>query len=128
MPKIDILKDLVLPGIILLFFDFIYISANKNAFELQIASVQRVSLQLRPLGAIMCYIFLIFGLYYFILREHRTVIEAFLFGLVIYGVYDSTTYALLKKWDIKLAIMDTLWGGVLMALTTYFSYKYISKL
>jgi uncharacterized membrane protein len=128
MPKIDIVKDLVLPGIILLFFDFIYISANKNAFELQIASVQRVSLQLRPLGAIACYIFLIFGLYYFILREHRSIMEAFLLGIVIYGVYDSTTYALLKKWDIKLAIMDTLWGGVLMALTTYFTYKYISKL
>jgi len=128
MPKIDIVKDLVLPGIILLFFDFIYISANKNAFELQIASVQRVSLQMRPLGAIACYIFLIFGLYYFILREHRSIMEAFLLGLVIYGVYDSTTYALLKKWDIKLAIMDTLWGGVLMALTTYFSYKYIPKI
>ena len=128
MPKIDIIKDLVLPGIILLFFDFIYISANKNAFELQIASVQRVSLQLRPLGAIACYIFLIFGLYYFILREHRSIMEAFLLGIVIYGVYDSTTYALLKKWDIKLAVMDTLWGGVLMALTTYFTYKYISKL
>jgi uncharacterized membrane protein len=128
MQKIDIVKDLVLPGIILLFFDFIYISASKNAFELQIAAVQRVSLQLRPLGAIACYIFLIFGLYYFILREHRSVMEAFLLGIVIYGVYDSTTYALLKKWDIKLAMMDTLWGGVLMALTTYFTYKYITKL
>jgi uncharacterized membrane protein len=127
MQKIDIVKDLVLPGFILLFFDFIYISATKNAFELQIAAVQRVSLQLRPLGAIVCYIFLIFGLYYFILREHRSIMEAFLFGLVIYGVYDSTTYAVLKKWDIKLAIMDTLWGGVLMALTTFFTYKYITK-
>jgi len=42
---------------------------------------------------------------------------------VIYGVYDSTTYALLKKWDLTLAITDTLWGGTLMGLTTAITYS-----
>jgi uncharacterized membrane protein len=110
-------------AIILLVLDFIYISLNKKAFELQIADVQRVSMQLRPLGAIVVYAFLVFGLYWFIIREKKSVYNAFLLGLVIYSVYEFTNYALLKKWGLEIAIMDTLWGGVLFALTTYFTYQ-----
>jgi len=118
---------ILLPAIILLTLDSIYIYATLNEFRLQIAEVQRVVLQVKYLGAILCYFFLIFGLYYFILREHKSVFDAMLFGFVIYGVYDTTTYALLKKWKLKLMIMDTLWGGVLMGLTTWLTYKFSIK-
>jgi len=110
-------------AIILVVLDFIYIGLNKKTFELQIADVQRVSMQLRPLGAIVVYAFLIFGLYWFIVREKKSVYNAFLLGLVIYSVYEFTNYALLKKWGLEIAIMDTLWGGALFALTTYFTYQ-----
>jgi hypothetical protein len=110
-------------AIILVVLDFIYITLNKKAFELQIADVQRVSLQLKPIGAIVVYAFLIFGLYWFIVREKKSVYNAFLLGLVIYSVYEFTNYALLKKWGLEIAIMDTLWGGALFALTTYFTYQ-----
>jgi uncharacterized membrane protein len=92
-------------------------------FKLQVADVQRVSLQVKPLGAFLSYVFLIFGLYYFILREHRSIIDAMIFGFVLYGVYETTTYALLKKWRIKTMVIDTLWGGTLMGLTTLITYK-----
>jgi len=118
---------ILLPAIILLTLDFIYIYATFNEFRLQIADVQRVVLQVKYLGAILCYFFLIFGLYYFILREHKSVLDAMLFGFVIYGVYDTTTYAVLKKWKLKLMIMDTLWGGALMGLTTLLTYKFSIK-
>jgi hypothetical protein len=110
-------------AIILLVLDFIYIALNKKAFELQIADIQRVSMQLRPIGAIVVYAFLIFGLYWFIVREKKSVYNAFLLGLVIYAVYEFTNYALLKKWGLEIAIMDTLWGGALFVLTTYFTYQ-----
>jgi uncharacterized membrane protein len=45
---------------------------------------------------------------------------------VIYGVYDATNYALLRKWNPYLSIIDTLWGGVLMATTTYITYSVLS--
>jgi len=110
-------------AIILVVLDFIYIGLNKKTFELQIADVQRVSMQLRPLGAIVVYAFLIFGLYWFIVREKKSIYNAFLLGLVVYSVYEFTNYALLKKWGLEIAIMDTLWGGALFALTTYFTYQ-----
>jgi uncharacterized membrane protein len=118
---------ILLPTIILLTLDSIYIYAILNEFRLQIAEVQRVVLEVKYLGAILCYFFLIFGLYYFILREHKSVFDAMLFGFVIYGVYDTTTYAVLKKWKLKLMIMDTLWGGALMGLTTWLTYKFSIK-
>ena len=114
---------LVLSAIVLLVLDSIYLTINKNAFATQVADIQRVALKVNYLGAIACYILLIGGLYYFILMKKRPVLDAFIFGLVVYGVYDTTTYALFKKWSPYLAIMDTLWGGTLMATTTYITYK-----
>jgi uncharacterized membrane protein len=118
---------ILLPAIILLTLDAIYIYATLKEFRLQIAEVQRVVLDIKYLGAILCYFFLIFGLYYFILREHKSVLDAMLFGFIIYGVYDTTTYAVLKKWKLKLMVMDTLWGGALMGLTTWLTYKFSIK-
>jgi len=109
---------------ILLALDFIYLSMNKSAFETQIVQIQRVVMNVKILPAIMCYAFLIVGLNYFILRTHRPVWEAFMLGLIIYGVFDATSYALFKKWDWKLAVMDGLWGGVLFALTTAIIYSF----
>jgi uncharacterized membrane protein len=36
-------------------------------------------------------------------------------GLSTYAVYDFTSYALLKNYDLRFAIADTLWGGILFA-------------
>ena len=118
-------KKILISAIIMLALDFIYITTILQKFQDQIITVQRVVMQFKPLGAVICYILLILGLYYFILRNKRPVYEAFFFGLVIYGVYDSTNYATLKKWSPSLAIMDTLWGGVLMASTTYLTYLFV---
>jgi uncharacterized membrane protein len=117
------IKEIIISSIALLILDGAYITLNQRAFENQIASVQRVILQVNLLGAIICYFFLIFGLNYFIISKKRTLLDAFLFGLIIYAVYDSTNYALFKQWKPLLAIMDAIWGGLLFALTTFITYS-----
>lgn len=117
-------KNILVPGFILLVLDAAFLTANARMFQLQVAEVQRVSLQMKPLGAVICYALLIFGLYYFILREHKSVKEAMLFGFIIYGIFESTNYALFKKWNIQTMVIDTLWGGLLLGLTTYLTYKF----
>ena len=119
---------IIIPGIVLLVLDTIYISFIKHSFEMQIISIQKVAMKVRLLGAIMCYALLIFGLHYFILKPGRSVFDAMLFGLVIYGVYEATNYATLKNWQMKFLIVDTLWGGVLMGLTTYITRIIMSKI
>lgn len=122
-----LVKDLVIVSVVLLLLDFVFLTANKKMFESQVIQVQRTALQMRPLGAVACYIFLIFGLYYFIIRQRCSILEAFLLGVVIYGVYETTSYALLKNWSINTVMLDTVWGGVLFALTTAITYR-LSKM
>jgi uncharacterized membrane protein len=84
--------------------------------------VQLSSLKINIIGGILAYIFLLLGLNYFIIREHRSILDAFILGLIIYGVYEATTYTIFKKWRIQTVLMDTLWGGILFATTTYLTY------
>ena len=116
------IKQILLSGVILLVLDFLFLSFNSKAFGEEIAAVQRVALQLQPVGIVTCYLFIISGLYYFILREHRSPLDAFILGMVINGVYESTNYATFKKWNPALAGMDILWGGILFYTTTYVTY------
>ena len=109
---------ILITAIVLLLTDFIYLSLLNGYFKNQIQKVQGSPIKIKYLGAALCYIFLIIGLYYFIIKPHKSVQDAFLFGIVIYGVYETTSYALLKDWSILTVFMDTLWGGLLFALTT----------
>jgi len=43
----------------------------------------------------------------------------FVYGIVLYGVYDMTNYSLLSKWSLRLTIVDILWGGTINAVVTY---------
>jgi len=106
-------------AIIFVVIDFIYLNLIKDFFGKQIKSVQGSEIKVNLLGVALCYIFLIIGINYFIIKPRKSVQDAFLLGLIIYGVYETTNYALFKNWSIVTVIMDTLWGGVLFAITTY---------
>ena len=110
---------LLISAIVFISIDFIYLSTIKGYFENQIKSVQGSYPTMNFLGIALCYIFLIVGINYFIIKPHKSISDAFLLGIVIYGVYETTNYALLKNWSIITVIMDTLWGGILFALTTF---------
>ena len=116
-------ETVVLPGLVLLALDGVFLFLNKEMFELQVAEVQRVVLEVKYLGTALCYALLIFALYYFIIKDRRSIADAMILGFVIYGVYETTTYALLKKWKLKTMMIDTLWGGILFGLTTMITYK-----
>jgi uncharacterized membrane protein len=110
---------MLISAILLVTIDFIYLNIIGDYFRRQIYNVQGSQMKINYLGAVLCYIFLIAGINYFIIKPRKSVSDAFLLGIVIYAVYETTNYALLKDWSILTVIMDTLWGGVLFALTTY---------
>ena len=111
--------NLLILGIVLLLFDSIYLNLISNIFNEQIKKIQGTNIKMNYNGAIIAYIFLILGLYYFIIKPNRSIKDAFLLGLVIYGVYEGTNYALFNNWSEYIVIIDTLWGGILFALTTF---------
>jgi uncharacterized membrane protein len=118
-------KQILVAAFVMLALDFLYLSINKANLENQVISIQKVVMQVSYPPMVLCYVFLISGLAYFILRQHRPVTDAFLLGALIYGVFDSTNSAIFKKWSPYLAMMDTLWGGILMAATTQVVYTLV---
>lgn len=118
------LNRLLFSAAILLALDFIYLNMTKSTFETQVVKIQRVVMKVKIIPAALCYLLLVIGLNYFILRTHRPVLEAFLLGFIIYGVFDTTNLAIFKKYDWKVALMDALWGGILFALTTSIIYAF----
>jgi uncharacterized membrane protein len=110
---------LLISAIVFVVLDSIYLNLIKDYFSKQIKLVQGTPIQMNFLATLLCYIFLIFGINYFIIQPNRSVQDAFLLGIVIYGVFETTCKALFFKWSWTTVIMDTLWGGILFALTTY---------
>ena len=113
-----LIPQILLSAFLIVIIDTIYLNAMKDSFGSMVTSIQRVVMKVKLLPAILCYILIIFGLNYFILNKRQGILEAFLLGFVIYGIFDMTNMALFKKYKWNLAIIDSLWGGVLFALTT----------
>lgn len=109
--------------IIMIVIDSVYLGLFSSSFVRMVENIQNADFSINAAGAFLTYIIMSFALYYFIIRERKPVMDAFLLGLVIYGVFDFTNLAIFKKYEWTNSIIDTLWGGVLFALTTYITYK-----
>jgi uncharacterized membrane protein len=114
---------MLLSAIVMISLDFVYLSVMKSYFMNQVKNVQGSALKINYLGVAICYVFLVAGLNYFIIKPRKSISDAFLLGLVIYGVYETTNYALFSNWSIVSVIIDTLWGGLLFASTAYIVEK-----
>lgn len=117
----------LITAITIVLLDAVYLNLVKGYASNQVQKVQNTPIKLNYVGAIICYIFIVAGLNYFIIKPNRSVSDAFLLGIVIYGVYETTNLAIFTNWSWLMVIMDTLWGGILFALTT-FIVKAIRKL
>jgi uncharacterized membrane protein len=114
---------LLITAIVFVIIDGIFLTMMKPYFENQVKIVQGSALKVNITATLLCYVFLIFGIYYFIIQPNKSVQDAFLFGIVIYAVYETTSRALLTKWKWTTVFIDTLWGGILFALTAWIMKK-----
>lgn len=113
--------------IVLLVLDALFLYVMSNRFSNLILNIQRSPMNVNFGYALLVYVFIVIQLYYFILLKNGTLLEAFMLGLTTYGLYEFTSASVFDKWNYKLAIIDTLWGGILYALTIYI-VRYIRSL
>jgi uncharacterized membrane protein len=113
------MKTLFLILVVMLMLDSIYLYFTKSIFGQLVAKIQRTALELKMIALPVVYILLAVGLYVFVVEPGKSLWHAALLGLVIYGVFDFTNYAMFKKYDLNVALMDMMWGSTLMVLTTY---------
>lgn len=114
MMMITLLKIFVL----LIAVDCIYLYFTKSIFGEMIVKIQKFAIQPRYWSAAIVYILLAIAIYWFILKPNRPLWEAFMLGAIIYGIFDFTSYAIFKKYELEVAVMDTVWGGVLVSIVT----------
>lgn len=136
------LTDLIVLAVIILALDAVFLTLFKDFFARQVMVVQGTAMQVNIPSAAVCYVLMVVGLYYFVLRHiivpnatsaaasiqtmriDDGIKSAFFLGILVYGVYETTTLAILKNWNPVTALIDTTWGGSLFALSTYIFYKY----
>lgn len=136
------MTDLLVLSVIILALDAVFLTLAKDIFARQVMLVQGTAMKVNIPSAVVCYILIVLGLYYFVLRHiivpNATsaaaaiqtmrigdgVKAAFFLGILVYGVYETTTLAILRNWSPMTALIDTTWGGTLFALSAYIFYKY----
>jgi len=131
---------LLISALFLLLLDAMYLFFIRHYFNNQIKRVQGVPIKLNYYGIVICYLTLILGLNYFIISDgsirigggndmtSKKILDAFLLGILIYGVYETTNLSILKNWSMKTVIIDTLWGGIVLSSTTAIIYGLQTKL
>lgn len=109
---------------LLLLLDAVYISTFNGFLNKLFKRVQGGrKLSVKYGGFIATYLLMTSIVYYFGIIKKFTLSEMILLGISIFGVYDLTNYTTFIDWNLKMVLLDTLWGGVLFASITYLIKK-----
>lgn len=117
---------LLLAIVLVIDLTFLNLSGTVAHFSQLIEKIQGSPMKVKPIGAVLSYLFITFVLYYFIVKRNDNMMNAFILGASVYGVYEYTSYALLKKWDFMTTLTDTVWGGILFAISL-FTYNKLKR-
>jgi uncharacterized membrane protein len=105
--------------VILFTIDFLFIKYILGPiFQDNIKNIQGTKLEVKYLPAALSWLLSTFALYYFIILENKSPADAAILGFLIYGIFESTSIAIFKKWSIKAFVSDTVWGTSLFFITT----------
>ena len=124
----NIIKKILVTSILFIAIDFVYLKSLKPMTEKMIYNIQGSKMIFDYGGAIFAYICIIALFNYFIVYKNGTIFEAFLLGLLTYGIFEGTNRAIFSKWTVQFMTIDTLWGGILFATVLYLFRIIIKKI
>lgn len=102
------MKEILLTAVILVGLDLPWLFFTQKYVDRMIISIQGSPLILNYWAGAVVYLALAF-----LLLQMKSPQEAFYVGAATYAVYDFTNLATLKNYDVKFAVADSLWGGIL---------------
>jgi uncharacterized membrane protein len=121
------MNSFIVSSILLVLVDSIYLYfIGKPVFDKTVAAIQNSSLVVNMAPAVFTYILMAILLNYFIISVNKSVFDAFILGFCTYGIFDFTNMAIFKKYNLRTAITDTLWGAILFFSVTTITY-YLKK-
>jgi uncharacterized membrane protein len=99
---------------LLALFDLPWLLTIGETAQKLVLRIQGSQLILRFAPALVVYIALAY-----LVTQVDSPVDAFKMGIATYAVYDFTNMALFKDYPLSFALMDTLWGGILLAAVRY---------
>jgi uncharacterized membrane protein len=128
-----LLKHRIISGLVLILLDYLWLSKFMvSKYKVMIKNIQGSRIKVNFIFIILTYFLMLMGLNLFVLPNinpktiniYDSLRYGFLFGIVIFGIYDFTAASVFNNWDISLAIYDILWGGTLYFISSY-SIKFV---
>lgn len=115
--------------IFLTIIDLIWIYYNKSLYSTLVKNIQGSNMNIRILGALIAYPLMYIGLIFIVFKlieqdtnKNKVFLSlryGALFGLIIYGVFNATNYAMFSSYNLMTGIIDTLWGTFAYFITTF---------
>ena len=117
------MNEIIKPSLTMLILDFLWLTMfMSKRYKVMIKDIQGEELKVNMVYAAFAYLLMIIGQQVYIkplIKSKKDVlIYGGLFGLIVFGVYDLTAGAVIKKWDLNLAIIDILWGVFLFTVSS----------
>ena len=134
--KKEIKKEIKIFSIILLtvlLLDGIMLKILSSRWNEAVTNIQGEPLIIgNKIFPVIAYIFIVLGIRifvypYFVLGDIQIgIIMGLIWGVITYGIFDFTNLSIFKNYPIGLALVDTVWGGILAASTGYITF-FIAK-
>ena len=121
------MNSFIVSSVLLVLVDSVYLYfIGKPVFDKTVMAIQNSALVVNLAPAVFTYILMAILLNYFIISVNKSPFDAFILGFCTYGIFDFTNMAIFKKYNLRTAITDTLWGAILFFSVTSITY-YIKK-
>lgn len=128
--------SLIFLTIFVLVIDFIWLNMNTQMYKKLVLSVQKQEMKVNIIGAFLSYFCVILLLVFYAIPLVRSksktpsiqtcIIYGGGMGFLAYAIFNFTNLGIFRNYDIKTALLDTIWGGVLFSISTIF-YFYVLK-
>ena len=112
-------KKLLLTAITLVVVDMGFLYLMGPYFGKMVKSIQGSDMVLNNLTAFITYVILVLQIYYFIISKNASYTDAFILGSTTYAIFDFTNLSVFKNYNMNIALVDSIWGGILYMLVTF---------
>ena len=135
----QIYQLLIILGLFLIIDIPVILYFNNSMYKKQFERINKININSKNrvyLSAIITYMLLAFGIYFFIvspelnnskLNNYNILLKGSLFGLITYGIYNGTNLATISERGVKEVVIDTIWGTILCGILSLSSTNIIKK-
>ena len=120
--------------IVLAFVEYAWMYSNYKLYKLSTEKIQKLPFEINYYSATLAYIIVIFSILFIAIpftlqhiskneeisqKLYKSFIYGGAVGFSIYSTYNLTSMSVYKNYDMKVAIIDTLWGTFLYTFLTF---------